>query len=292
MHPVLFETTFGVDSSISFGAYRFFGLTAAFYLLGAAWFYLRAHKLAHLKIAAIAAALVAAFLTGSRLLYALLYPQVITANPALLIKIHLSNFTLYGGLAAALLTWWLAARTLDLPLYKLTDRLAPHAGIAVALIRIGCYLGGCCFGIPTGLPWGITFPTGSPAHLAQAANNPLALLYPTAPVHPTQLYELASALGAALVAWLLLRKKVKEGLAGAVFGLVFTTGRLITFQFRDFPFAEGYSNLIRGPLVYGAAIAVFLIWTYKVLEPGVRQKAGLPEKIRSKQPAVYKTDQI
>lgn len=292
MHPVLFETTIGVEGSISFGAYRFFGLTAALYLLGAAWFYLRAHKLAHLNIAAIAAALVAAFLTGSRLLYALLYPQVIAANPELLTKIHLSNFTLYGGLAAALLTWWLAARTLELPLYNLTDRLAPHAGIAAALIRIGCYLGGCCFGIPTGLPWGITFPTGSPAHLAQAANNPLALLYPTAPVHPTQLYELASALGAALVAWLLLRKKVKEGLAGAVFGLVFTAGRLITFQFRDFPFAEGYSNLIRGPLVYGAAIAVFLIWTYKVLEPGLRQKAGLPEKKRSKQPAVYKTDQI
>ena len=50
-----------------------------------------------------------------------------------------------------------------------------------AVGRIGCLLGGCCYGAECHLPWAITF-TDSLAH--QVNRTPLNV-----PLHPTQLYE-------------------------------------------------------------------------------------------------------
>lgn len=48
--------------------------------------------------------------------------------------------------------------------------------------RIGCFLGGCCFGKPTDRPFGVVFPPGS---------LPYELYGEEVAVHPTQLYEAA-----------------------------------------------------------------------------------------------------
>lgn len=47
---------------------------------------------------------------------------------------------------------------------KIKDRkgnlFAPAIAIGVAIGRIGCFLRGCCYGIPTNLPWGVNFGDG------------------------------------------------------------------------------------------------------------------------------------
>jgi len=58
---------------------------------------------------------------------------------------------------------------------KTGDSYAVPVALAVAIGRVGCFFGGCCFGQPTSLPWGVVFPT-APDKL---------------PRHPTQLYEAA-----------------------------------------------------------------------------------------------------
>ncbi len=63
------------------------------------------------------------------------------------------------------------------------DTFAVPVAIAVALGRIGCFWIGCCFGGPTDLPWGVVFPSSGDA----------------LPRHPTQLYETAFHLLAAIV---------------------------------------------------------------------------------------------
>ncbi len=274
MQPVLFEITFGDNSIFTMSSYRFFGLLAALYLLAAAWFTLRRHRLPFVQTAAVLLVTTAAFFVGSRLLFAVLYLPNIVDNPATLVKFKLVNFTLHGGLAAALLAWWLVAKILGLSFFRLTDRLAPHAGIAAAVMRLGCFLNGCCFGKVTAVPWGISFPRFSLAHLAQIYAKPVAFLFPPMPVHPTQLYEMAAALTASLAAWLVLKKSSKKGLAAAVFGLTFTTGRLIVFFYREFPISSELSNMVRGPVVYGLAIAFFSTWLYRASRDNKQRPEG------------------
>jgi len=104
-----------------------------------------------------------------------------------------------GFLAAAGVAWLLGE-----PLAALLDALVPAALLGLGIGRIGCFLGGCCMGRPTDLPWGVVFPELGPP-----------------PRHPLQLYSAAADLG--LVGMLL----ALEGPPGAVarlgclgFGLV------------------------------------------------------------------------
>jgi phosphatidylglycerol:prolipoprotein diacylglycerol transferase len=113
-----------------------------------------------------------------------------------------AGFAWYGGLtfgiAALVLLGWKARigvlRTLDLA--------APAAAVGYGLGRIGCFLSGDgCYGIPTNLPWGMSFPNGI---------DPT-----TVRVHPTPLYEMAAALLIGLWLW---RRGGKPHAQGAILG--------------------------------------------------------------------------
>ncbi len=113
-----------------------------------------------------------------------------------------AGFAWYGGLifgisALVVQGWWAkigALRTLDLA--------APAAAIGYGLGRIGCFLSGDgCYGIPTKLPWGMSFPNGIEPTLVR--------------VHPTPLYEMAAGL---LIGWWLWRRGGKPHSNGAILG--------------------------------------------------------------------------
>src|SRR5262249_11956286 len=90
--------------------------------------------------------------------------------------------------AATLVAWWHR-----LPLGMLLDAAAPGLAVGAAIARLGCFLGGCCYGRPTGSFLGVHFPDG---HLGMAklpAGDPRGL-------HPTQLYLAAAGLCIAGVA--------------------------------------------------------------------------------------------
>ena len=65
------------------------------------------------------------------------------------------------------------------------DALIPGLAVAHGLGRVGCFLGGCCFGRVTESPLGVVFPEGSLAETLYP--NPLA--DGSLPVLPTQLLE-------------------------------------------------------------------------------------------------------
>ncbi len=64
--------------------------------------------------------------------------------------------------------WCLGIRT------KTGDSFAVPVAVGVAIGRLGCFFGGCCFGAPTDLPWACVFPSSGE---------------PLVPRHPTQIYE-------------------------------------------------------------------------------------------------------
>lgn len=102
--------------------------------------------------------------------------------------------TFYGGLLAALAVFSLLLalkRNRSVAVYERLCDLAPCIPAGHCLGRIGCFLGGCCYGKPTGCDFGVIFPEGSLPYAR----------YGGAKLHPTQLYEAAFLALLALLLW-------------------------------------------------------------------------------------------
>ena len=96
---------------------------------------------------------------------------------------------LAGGYAGVeLAKWALQVRT------RTGDSFVVPLAVAIALGRLGCLLYGCCYGVPTDLPWGLRFVTAADAG--------------TLARHPAQLYEMAFHLSAAAIALVAERRGV------------------------------------------------------------------------------------
>jgi len=108
-----------------------------------------------------------------------------------------------GGIIAVAGAIFLAARLARHPPLALFDALAPPGILALGIGRVGCFLGGCCYGRPTTLPWGVIFPDlGPPARhplqlYSAVADVTLAAFLPAA--GPTGTTTRAAALGLGLV---------------------------------------------------------------------------------------------
>lgn len=91
----------------------------------------------------------------------------------------------YGGLAGGLLVGIWMLRRRHLPLVPVLSAATPALAIGHAIGRLGCFMVGDDYGLPSDLPWAVAFPEGLPPT--------------TTPVHPTQLYEAALLLLLAVV---------------------------------------------------------------------------------------------
>jgi len=87
----------------------------------------------------------------------------------------------YGALVGGALGLGQAARWLGLPVLATLDAMIPAVPVGHALGRVGCFLGGCCYGLPTHVAWAVRYPTQSVSR------------------HPWPLYEAAALCGLALL---------------------------------------------------------------------------------------------
>ena len=135
------------------------------------------------------------------------------------------GFAWFGGLLAGFAAFVLLARVRRIPLLEILDAGSPAAALGYGVGRIGCLLSGDGdYGIPTSLPWGMSFPNG--------------LVPTTQRVHPTPIYELIAA---CVIAWWLWRLGSRQIAArqaatassssrplGASLGVVFASYLLLT----------------------------------------------------------------
>ena len=63
----------------------------------------------------------------------------------------------YGGLIAALDRGLVYMREDKLPALPTADVFAPGIALGHGIGRLGCFAAGCCWGVPTHLPWAVTF---------------------------------------------------------------------------------------------------------------------------------------
>jgi len=228
------------------------------------------------RVLVLFAAVLGAGVVGARLFHAATNLQLYGAEPARLWALDATGFALYGGLVTGALVGVGLARGMRLPTWRLADASAVGMGLGIAINRVGCFLQGCCYGHPTTLPWGVVFPTGSPAWARQIVEGDpdvggdglLANLLGSGtaltnhPVQPTQLYELLAALAAVGLVVFLLRRTAPAGVPFLGAALCFTAFRMANAQLRWIPTTLTAPNWFY-PAFYLALLTLFaglLVW--------------------------------
>ncbi|MBI3558467.1 MAG: prolipoprotein diacylglyceryl transferase [Deltaproteobacteria bacterium] len=138
-----------------------------------------------------------------------------------------AGFVYYGGLIASwlFLIWYI--RRYKMPFWPVLDTFAYGICIGLAVGRIGCLLGGCCYGTPTDAWFGVIM----------AKEPGLGHL------HPVQLYEFLILIVMFVPLWLRRGKKAYEGEIVVWFVGIYAIARFILEYYRG--------DLIRGYLIEG-----------------------------------------
>ncbi len=109
-----------------------------------------------------------------------------------------SGLIWYGGLFGGAFACTVVAVRSKSRTALIADAAAPALAAGYVIGRVGCLLNGDDYGVPTSLPWAMSFPQGTP---------PTDLL-----VHPTQIYEsLMSLIIVGLLLWVLAPRLKRAG---------------------------------------------------------------------------------
>lgn len=132
-------------------------------------------------------------LLGAKIHYLIIHPEQWPEN-----LFSGGGLVWFGGLFGAIVGVVIVTLLSKQRLAAVMDAGAIAVSVGYAVGRIGCFLRGDDYGVPTDLPWGMTFPKGLPPT--------------TVPVHPTQLYESAASLVIfALLVWFISPRFTREG---------------------------------------------------------------------------------
>lgn len=143
-----------------------------------------------------------------------------------------SGMVWYGGAVAGVAAAAWRIRRAGVPFHQLLDYGAPCLAAGHAIGRIGCFAVGDDWGLPTDVPWAVTFPDGAPPSTAASLRNfgveipeaiPDAQLFA---VHPTQLYEAAGLAFLAAALWRLTRGRPRPWSVFALYLLGYGVLRL------------------------------------------------------------------
>jgi phosphatidylglycerol:prolipoprotein diacylglycerol transferase len=153
-------------------------------------------------------------LVGSKILFIIenaTFEEFI-ANPTRYLS---SGLTQLGGFVGAFILFWVTVRIKNVNFWLAADAMAPII-ITYVIGRIGCLLVGDDYGVPSNLPWAMSFPKGEPPTLER--------------VHPTQIYEML-AMGVIFIYVWKVRKKDKPvgWLSSVIFILLGSQRFLIEF---------------------------------------------------------------
>lgn len=223
MYPILFEfkgieiTTFGLMLGLGFLAAGWIG-TFYFedkgYEKDASWTVLMGALIGGI--------------VGAKLYYAFLNWPLLVRDPAGTLFSR-AGLVWYGGLIGGAIGVIFVARRAKFPVPIVADAAALMLSIGYAVGRIGCFLVGDDYGVPTDLPWGVVFPQGAaPPSSAGALRFQFGVEVPAEipdsqllAVHPTQLYETLACLAIwGFGLWLLKRRPASGVTSMAVLALL------------------------------------------------------------------------
>ena len=173
MHPTIVK--FGSFAIHSYGL-----LLAVAFLIAIQLFLMRgrARGLPEDRLSTLSLWLLVLAIIGGRLLFVATHWDEYKVDPLAIFRLWEGGLILYGGYALAIAGGIVYVRRAGLPVWRVGDAAAPSMAIGVGIGRLGCFMNGCCYGVPTTLPWGIKFPPESYS----------SAVFPGETLHPSQLY--------------------------------------------------------------------------------------------------------
>jgi len=169
------------------------------------------------------------------------------ANPRQLIGFE--GLTVYGAVFGALLAVIIYCWVKKISFWQIGDVAAPGAILGQAIGRIGCFMNGCCYGLPTSLPWGVVY------------TNP-GSYGPAEAVQPTQLYHLLWNLIGFGILWSLRRRLKPQGSLFLLYLALYAAGDLsIRFVRAGEPFRSGmFFNMQQAQIIGIMVLLVTVPW--------------------------------
>ena len=208
---------------------------------------------------------------GAKLFYLVqALPQLIEhvddlrASPELLLDLLASGFVFYGGLFGGIAGAIIYAKQFHISFRSIVEVLTPVIPLVHGFGRIGCFLAGCCYGIPYDGPLCVVFETPGVAPLHT-------------PLFPVQLME--SALLFILVAFLLLYDRYARHPRSLMgwYLLLYGVIRMITEVFRGDEIRGSFLIFSTSQWISIAIILVGIVVLIKLKGSEKPEKPEIPE---------------
>lgn len=197
---------------------------------------------------------------GARLFYVLVHLDEFeghwldSINPFGGNQFGIAGLNLYGGVLLAIFGTVAYCKWKKLSLLDVFDYFAPTLALGIGITRIGCFLNGCCFGTPTDLPWGVSFPAGSiPSYIFGDAH-----------LHPAQIYSSLYGLLLFVILHFMLKKRK---FIGEVVSILFMSEALFRYLIEFVRYYEDamYINILGMHPTYNHLISISLFTTGLVI---------------------------
>ncbi|MCL5935388.1 MAG: prolipoprotein diacylglyceryl transferase [Firmicutes bacterium] len=132
------------------------------------------------------------------------------------------GMSVQGSIIGGLLAVILYTRKHGIPFWEFGDMLAPGVLLGQAIGRLGCYLNGCCYGVPTTSAWGLVYPPGTDAFTEFGATA----------LFPAVLLEAAWDMAILALLIFLLARKPFHGFIATLYFALYAAGRIYIEIFR------------------------------------------------------------
>ncbi len=226
MRPILFHigrlavSSHSVLTALAFAAAAFWAVRRG-----------RAAGLTGRQLSLLAAAAFISMMGGARAGYILLNWSFYHAHADQIFRFDKGGLTVFGGLIACWIVVSGILRRWRGPTGRIIDRMMPPLVLGQMIVRVGCFLQGCCYAFFTDRPWGVVFPPE------------------TRPRHPTQLYEAAALLGILAVMLWAERKSRRQGTSHFL---------IYGFLYGSFRFAVDFLRADSSPILWGWKASQFV----------------------------------
>lgn len=141
-------------------------------------------------------------LVGTRVLHIIMFPEFYSwTDPIGWVAIWRGGLVFQGAILPIYIFLLLYLRWRGVSFCRTVDMAVPWMALCHAMGRFGCFLNGCCYGVRTDAPWGVSFPripweTAQPvsenarvyAEHCRLHGLDASSAHWSYPVHPTQLY--------------------------------------------------------------------------------------------------------